>query len=353
MRKSGYTAAATALALALFSSVAMAGTGTSTNWSLGLTVSQTVGATEITDLMPVVIGESSTSDELLKPPPLPGKAITGSADDTRISAYLLTSSSRKAARSLGLAGETAVGRVWAVQIETEEPGSPISLSLDKSAFFDDYRITIINPDATVDAEKRIKYSRSEVKKTVISSPAAKSTIYVMVGKADTFTVASGGKVYGTARILNGVEGKVDGIRVFIDRKTCLGPMTGAGCEGDAATDASGIFQANIAPGTHEIRMRAPYSLGSKCTLTVDASGAGTAACEDVIAGDIAAPFGIINTSEMGAFKPVFMCNKNSTEDRCKPWDEKKFKDLTGDGQINMSDVQVLKVKFGKKDTIDD
>ncbi len=300
-------------------------TGSSSSWSAKLTFS----AGGNTDVYPITIGEGTTADELLKPPPLPGASVTGDSADSVVNAYVVSSSAaRQAAKSISTVAVDEPGKVWPIEVQTEAAGD-VTLTVDFANFYNTYKFNIIDP---VDGTVTTLSSASTSKKLFTATAAETRTLYVMIGRTQTFLASStNGGVFGVAKVY-GISSSdaSSGAKVYKDGSVI------------ATVGENGVFNASgLTAGTYTIRVDKERMLGSEQTITVTASGA-TVALDDLYPGDFNDD-GSINLIDILSMKKSYgSASGQSNYDA--------IYDANGDGNVNLTDILLMKGGYQKSES---
>jgi len=301
--------------------------GSPGNWYADLTFS----TSNSTDYYPIRIGESSAAINLLKPPPMPGMALTGNPADAIVNAYVLTSSAKQAARSIEIPSSTAPGKVWAIQVQVEEAGADVNMKADLKEFnWSEYKLSVINPDTgeivsfTTDGQKQ---------KIFTAVTAGVKTVYVMASKSQSFVAAIGGKMFGSAKIMN--VGAAKGASIYDVNQSTTNPI--------ATVDDNGSFSIeSLSVGQHVLRIDALRAVGSEVTVDVTADGASPFAINDLFPGDFNDD-GKISLQDIMALKKTY--NKRTGDP-----DYKVECDINGDGVVSILDLMKMKPGYNKKES---
>ena len=294
--------------------------GTTSNWDVKLTFS--TGSK--TDVYPIIIGEGQAANELLKPPPLPGFAVTGNVDDAVVNAYVVSASAaRQAAKSIGVPVSNEPGRVWPVEVQVEQASSTVSLNVDFTDFpSTGFTLSVINPE-TGAIKNFDQNNKSQALFT--AATAGTKTLYVMAGRSSSFLVSSGSSTFGEVRASS--IGMLSGIQVS-DNGSVVG-----------TTDASGAFSIPaLSAGTHTIRVDKQYFIGSQSTVTVAAAG-GSVVLDDIYAGDLNDD-GVIGLADLASFRACFGSVRGDAKYNAKC-------DFNNDGTVNINDLLKLRVGYKK------
>ncbi len=331
MRKWITTALVAAVAV-IGISVTSNAAGTENAWSIDLTLS----TTNSSDLLAITVGEGQSAAEQLKPPPLPGMSDTGSSDptDAVVNAYVVTSAAREASRSIAKVDTDAPAHVWAIDVDTEETGVPLSLEIDASELYSKYDVTVVDADnqTITEFESSDFDTNHKASKQVVASTKSTQRLYVVVGENQTFAVESDGTMFGAARL--SAPGRVAGVEVKLLDSSCT--QVGS----TATTNADGIFTmpSITATGKHYLHFDKQYAVGSECEIDITGTGASTTACRDVYAGDFSDD-GAINALDLAKMKPAYG----------KPSSDPNYNvlyDITADDVINALDLARMKPAYG-------
>lgn len=310
---------------------------TADNWSAKLTFS----TSNTSDLLPITIGESTSSREVMKPPPMPGKAVTGNIEDAVVNAYIKTAG-KKAAESTAQADSTLPGRVWPVEINVEQGSTGVFVSADLSNFYTGYKLSIINPETG----SRTPITQSNQQISLFDSPAdgGVKTVYVMAGSSNSFAVAADGVLNGAVDMFGVPDGKKDGLKVVIKE-------TGA----SAITDENGFFTIQgLSPGTYTIRADrivgpgedVAGTLASQGTLTVSADNSAALAMSDVMTGD-ADNSGFVDIDDLVLLR---LCVGKTVPDTNCPQIGKL--DFDRSGFVDIDDFVLLKLSISRTEPLE-
>ncbi|MEW6202227.1 MAG: hypothetical protein AB1546_09645 [bacterium] len=309
--------------------------GTADNWSVTLQFS-----TENTaDLLPMQIGESTAATEMLKPPPLPGMADTGIADDALVNAYI-RSASRQTATSILTADTTAPAKLWEIQVDVEEGSAQVSVTPTLTDFYDAYNLALIDADTGDVIDLKGKGGQKVAVFTSGASGSNDKTLYVLAGTSQTFAIAkSDGTVLGAAAVggcsLPDEEDNAKcqfraDVKVYLDGSNTPTGTTGS----DGTFDLSGI-----SAGDHAIRIDADNMLASAGTLTVPTSGTAAIAVSDLRGGD-ANNDGTIGFEDLKCLKKLY---KQDSGGICDLGDGKTGNaDFDLNGAVEFYDLKILK-----------
>jgi len=332
----------TAMLIAFCWSARIFAAGTTGNWKAVLSFSTNTGKT---DSKEIEIGEGPSVSLDLKPPHLPSVTTTGKTEDAVINAYVVVpgarSDARSALRDIQSPVVDAPGKVWAIEVYTEEAGAKVFLDVNLADFNSkDYTFTVIVPDTG-----EIKTFTTSLRKQEIytAEAAGTKTIYVMASKSLTMVSSSATKTTGAVRSAGRYMAK--GIKVY-DNGTQV-----------ATTNDSGIFtiQTPLSVGHHTIRVDAPYFLGSQVEVDVTADGVSPILMEDIYPGDINND-GKITINDLARIKQlgcynntIATCLANHAGAADEIIAAINASDINGDGKVNINDLAAMKVGYLKKE----
>lgn len=320
------------IAIAVMISSSAMGAGTENNWKLSLQFK--MGST--TDTMPVEVGTGGSSDELLKPPPLPGKEDTGSSSDAYVRAYIKTSSNKQNARAI----DTINKNIWAIEVDAEEAGQTVTVDVDTTDFYSSYYpFTLVIP-GEAEPVKDVYTAAGASNISLFTSDGSPKTVYLVAGSTKSFAAASGvnGEIIGVVDT-PGV-GRAANTTVELYTSPCGGSATKT-----ATTNDSGLYQIDgVTAGTYVVKVDKPLHLGSECTINLDAAGTTEAACDSIYSGDLNDD-GKINLFDLNRIKPFYNKAKASYPD----WDKDSLDsyDLNSDEAVNIYDIAVFKRGYNK------
>jgi hypothetical protein len=303
-----------------------AGQLTENNWSIGITFSTSKTA----DLLPLTLGaSSSTAIEIMKPPPMPGKAITSNDDDAIVNAYVKLNS-KKVAESIVAPIADSVGQVWPVEVVAEEANADVSASINLSSVFTGYKVAIVDPETGTS----IPITQTNTPVVVFKTGAAGSvkTLYVIASSSNSYAVGSAGNLSGKI----GISGVEDASNIKIYFGTSLQGST---------LDSTGRFTFPAGAGTYSIRVSGDKMISSVGTVTVNADGTAAVALPDPSPGDLDGN-GEIDLTDFLMLKRCF--GKTVAEGNCTQTDLDAA-NVSRDAakEVDLSDFLVLKRNFGK------
>lgn len=330
MKKMFKTIPFVAVAVAVVVSTSAMGAGSENNWKLSLQFK--TGTAE--DLLPVEVGTGVSTEEVLKPPHMPGKETTGDAEDAYVRAYIKTSSAKQTGRAI----ETINKNVWAIEVEAEEAGHNVTVAIDTKDFYTSYYpITIVSPGSSTPVKDIFNASQA-ANVDLFTSDGSPRTVYLIAGSSKSFAAASGenNEIIGIA-VTPGV-GRMANTEVKLFSSSCVDENK------TTTTDENGMYIIDgVADLEYKVQVKKPLHLGSECTVTVEAQGTRVSVCDPVYAGNFNGdPY--INLSDLSKMKPAY--GKTSSSEG---WNADY--DLNGDDQVNLSDISVFKLGFGKTESI--
>lgn len=328
MKKIFKTIPFVAIVIAVFVSTSAMGAGTETNWKLSLKF-KTGGAE---DLMPVEVGTGSNAEELLKPPPLPGKKDTGNAEDAYVRGAIKTpTSGKQAAKVIDVANKN----VWAIEVDAEESGLEVTVDIDTTDFYTSYYpITVVTPGSSTPVRDVFKAAEAS-NVSLFTSNGSPRTVYLIAGSSKSFVAASGedSEIVGVA-VTPGV-GRMANTEVNLFSSPC-----GSSAARTVTTDENGLYTIDsVSAGAYVVQVKKPLHLGSECAITVDAQGASTSVCDPVYAGDFNSDEAV-DLFDLAKVKPSY--GKTSTSG--EGWNA-DF-DLNADNAIDIFDINIFKRGFG-------
>jgi len=301
--------------------------GTQEDWSVKLSFF----TQNSQDLLPITIGEGASEKETMKPPPMPGKAVTNNADDAIVNAYVKVAG-KKAAESVEQADATLPGRVWPVEINVEEGSATVSVSGDFSNYFGGYNYFIMDLDNGQRIE--IPHDNSPVQVYTTGATGGVKTLYVMAGTSETMAAVIDNKLMGGIKVPGRNSGKLGSLNVSIK-----------GTANTTTTDDNGFFTlSGISPGTYTIRADGPNLLATEGTLTVGADGSAAVVLEDALSGDINEDT-VCDITDFVLLKKCY--GKDIEEGDCGQIVSLEASDFNKDGVVDITDFVLMKKAFGK------
>lgn len=327
------------VAIAVMISTAAMGAGTANNWKLSLQFKMGSAV----DTMPVVVGTGGSSEEILKPPPMPGKDDTGSSGDAYVRAYIKATGKKENARAIDVVNKN----IWAIEIDAEEAGQSVSVDIDTTDFYPSYYpFTLVIPGAA-EPVKDIRSASGATNLSLFTSDGSPKTVYLVAGSTKSFAAASGvnGEIIGVVDT-PGIAARAANaeVELFTSSPACnnsLSPVK------TTTTDSNGLYSLDgVSAGNYVIKVDKPYHLASECTINIDAQGTSETACNSVYSGDLNND-GNINLFDLGRIKPYYNKSKAGYPD----WTSNSLDnyDLNSDENINIYDIAVFKSGYGKSE----
>lgn len=314
----------------MISTVAM-GAGTENNWKLSL---QFKMGSKI-DPLAIEVGTGTTEKEERKPPKVPGVTETGDIADANLRAAIITPNYTSDGEGRKSMISSVNKNIWAINVDADNSGQPVTLDIDTSNFFDQYfPISVVIPES--DTPVRDIYTASQASDlNLFTADGVSRTVYLIAGASKSFAAAVGSKkeVLGVAYVAG--LGRATNTEVKLFDSSCTGSAIKT-----VTTDANGIFTMdNVSDGTYVVLLDKPRHVGSECTISLDQSATSETSCKNMYTGDFNDD-GKVSIIDITNLRPHY--NVTQTSDPAAWESDHKIYDVNGDNKISISDISVFK-----------